>query len=303
MKNKGIKMNRGSAMGDLIWVVAIVAILGILWFALGGAKRASNLDTPFLLNPYANIFKPIGIQVVPGALTPSSQGQGSGISVPGAHRAAITLQNGSAATQDPNKQYVEIVASNDNTEPVNITGWTLVSGATGASDVIKQGAYLPYAGQINNLNDIALVPGAKAVVTTGRAPSGSSFRLNTCTGYFEQFQDFAPSLPLTCPYPKNENLPTGVNGLDDACLDYIDTLQRCTINVSGLPLTLNSTCQNYINQKITYSTCVDTHKNEPDFYKKEWRIFLGRDTPLWKEKRETIKLLDSSGATVSSFSY
>jgi len=150
-----------------------------------------------------------------------------------------------------------------------------------------------------------LSPGEKAIIVTGRSPKGVSFRLNICTGYFSQFQNFTPSLPKQCPLQRDEDYPTGPNGVTDICIDYLESIGRCETNVGSLPLLLASdpVCQEYISLNVHYGGCVNIHKNDSDFYKSEWRIFLGRGNALWKDRRETILLVDEEGKTVDSMSY
>ena len=96
---------------------------------------------------------------------------------------------------------------------------------------------------------------------------------------------------------------SGPNALNDACIDFIERMRTCTINAKPLPLTMQYECSSFINSEINYQTCVTNHKNEEDFYKSEWRIFLNRDEELWKAKRETIRLLDADGKVIDSLSY
>jgi len=161
-----------------------------------------------------------------------------------------------ARLEDPTKEYIEVIASSNNSQPINITGWKIRSTITGKSAIIEKGTYLPYSGRVNEEERIFLIPGEKVIIATGRSPIGVSFRLNTCTGYFEQFQDFSPSLPLQCPYPKNEELPPLSSGISDHCLDFIERLPRCKVYIKALPLSFanDPVCQEHITRKITYNT-------------------------------------------------
>jgi len=187
-------------------------------------------------------------------------------------------------------------------KPVPITGWQIKSVVTGASAKIGKGAYLAYPGQLNPESEIFLSPGGRAVVATGRSPIGVSFRLNKCTGYFAQYQTFTPTLPEQCPALQEESLPKAPNALDDRCLDYIDRLPICRTH-GKLPIYLKPECTTYIAERTNYNFCVSAHKNDPDFYLNEWRIYLNRDDRLWKNRRETIKLIDNEGKTVTAVSY
>lgn len=210
----------------------------------------------------------------------------------------------SGNSNNPRGEYLEIAASPNNTEPINISGWKLQSAVTGKGTSLGKGAYLVYSGQVNTEQPIFLNPGEHAYVVTGRSPLGVSFKLNRCTGYFEQFQDFAPSLPLQCPHALEGALPSGIYTLNEACIEYLKLFPRCITNQRSMPLQFAGTsCEDYVPKGTTYAGCVDMYKNQPNFYKPEWRIFLQRDAELWKNERETIYLLSESGKLIDSVSY
>ncbi len=194
---------------------------------------------------------------------------------------------------------MEIHAASRNKKPLPISGWTL-EGKTRLDLEIGNASPLPYSGRLNREYPVLLKPGEKAVVITGKSPIGVSFRLNKCSGYLGQFQDFEPYIPKECPRAIDEDIPAN---LDDSCLDYLERLPRCEIpgNLSETPL--SPACREYLGRKINYNACVDAHKNNPDFYKPEWRIYLGRSARLWKAERETIILHDGNGKIIDWKSY
>jgi hypothetical protein len=199
------------------------------------------------------------------------------------------------------KEYVLLHASDSNKEDIAISGLTLKSVISGKSSVIGAGTYLPYPGVINDSQKILLAPGAFAYIVTGFSPTGFSFKLNKCAGYFGQFQDFLPALPIDCPLPKFEATPKPPNQFSDQCLDYIDTLPACKITTE-IPNYLPNNCKDFLSS-LNYNSCVRNHKNDIDFYNNEWRIFLNRNELLWKSKRETIQLLDQNGKVIDSKTY
>jgi len=297
-------------MDLLKWVLGILALLWLAWVITGG-PASERKERPFLRPPIplgsGEIYGPESLLQAKRSAFEEEDKEiadkrtqfsifGKQISFRGIGRAQASV---------PGREYLEIVASQNNTQPINITEWQLKSAVTGRQGKIGKGVYLLYSGQVNVEQQIFLSPGERAFIITGRSPKGVSFRLNTCTGYFEQFQDFTPALPKECPRPIDEDLPIGPNGLNDQCIDYIETLPRCTAHVKGLPSFLadNPVCQEYIGEFINYSGCIKIHKNDSDFYKPKWRIFLGRNQELWKQKRETILLLDDKGKVVDSVSY
>ncbi len=288
------------AKKDLIWVFVFLIVLAIVWYYTGGPSRPSSISGLFLNQPREQYSEELR-KTTEGVVSGTSAQPGALIPVPeSVYKGMATLYAGYNSQQsDPQKQYVEIQASSQNDKPLRITGWTLV-GKNGLDIKIGQGAYLAYSAQVNPQEDIFLKPGERAIIVAGQSPIGTSFRLNKCTGYFAQFQDFSPNLPTDCPRPEEENnLP---NNLDDPCLDYLDRLPLCQMQIS-IPPGLSFNCQTYINDKINYKTCVELHKNDSDFYKPEWRVYLGRTEQLWKTKRETIVLKDENGKIIDWKSY
>jgi len=223
------------------------------------------------------------------------------------YQGKITIERSfsGAKQKTPQKEYLIIKAAKDNEERVIITDWRFESSITGKSAAIKSGTSLPSSGSVNSETAIVLLPGDRAYVTTGRSPVGTSFRTNLCSGYFEQFQDFSPSLRRVCPDPDDEliDFGNGVSVTDDACYDYVRRLSRCSMVVTSTPLSVTNACWNFVTQNINYSGCVANHRGDPNFFGSEWRIFLGRSEELWRERREVIKLLDAEKRIVDTLTY
>lgn len=215
----------------------------------------------------------------------------------------ITFKARRARETDPNQEYVEIKADKKNKSPMKITGWKL-KGKTGLDITIGKGASYIYSNVASQpQEDVYLKPGEKAIIITGKSPLGTSFKLNKCAGYFEQFHEFTPELNTECPLLRDEELPSNLN---DSCLDYIDRVSSCQTVVSipyKYSFKLSSSCQDFVTQNANYKTCLDNHKGDSDFYLPEWRIYLERSEELWKKKRETITLYDDKNNIIDSQSY
>ena len=274
--------------GDFGLFILFLIILGIIWFAQGGPE-----------NPPSGSFWQNRMETFDDSGTFVGNNGGSFEDSDSVAESKVTIHAGKATETDPDEEYIEVRALKSNEDIVNITNWT-VEGAVGLNLKIPQAVHLMISSRINPKSDVILNPGEKAIIVTGRSPIGTSFRLNKCTGYFEQFQDFYPSLPQKCLYPKDEEWPTS---LSYDCLDYIDTLPRCKANLTH-PFSLqDNDCIQAINNILSYNGCVDVHKNDEDFYEPEWRIYLNRDDELWKDRRETITLRDRDGNVAGSVSY
>lgn len=190
-------------------------------------------------------------------------------------------------------------------QSTNITGLTIKSVVTGQTVQIGKGTSLPMLNEVNTLSDIILKPLQTVYVNTGRSPLGYSFQINKCIGYFEQFQDFIPELPLQCPLLRYYQRPAPPNEFTDACLDYIEAFPACQIlTVNYAPQTdQGHDCLEYVKKLTGYQSCVSLHRRNTDFMGMEWRVYLNWTTPLWKSRREVIWLLDQEGRFISQYSY
>jgi len=303
-------------------LIFIMALIIFAWILTGGYNREISFRGPYL-KPITNIGEEgeaFGNQINIGGITVGPRGErvpSSGSleeireriesyreTVEGSsYHNQVFIENTSGAREaDPSREYITIRASRNNKEGVNITGWRLTSGVTGGSYEIGSGSYLPFLGKTTSESAIYLAPGEGAIVTTGRSPIGVSFRINLCTGYLSQFQNYTPSLPISCPAGRDSDLPINTQIFNDECRDFVNQLSRCQV-ITQFPDTLKYECRDFVSRTYTYNNCVDTYKDRSNFYGGEWRIFLKRDSEIWKSRYETIKLLDQSGKTVDQLSF
>ncbi len=202
------------------------------------------------------------------------------------------------------QEYVAIHADGNIKTPILVTGWTLKSLITNQSVSIPKSTYLYFADTVNPEENIYLSPNDTLNLVTGYSPNGASFKVNKCSGYLNQFQTFTPYLGGYCPAPRDENLSSiPVNASNIACLDYIQSMPSCRIQTDPLPTNWSYECTNFIYNKINYPSCIDTHKNDKDFYQSEWRVYLKRNERLWPNYREDLVLLDNNGKIVDELKY
>lgn len=196
-------------------------------------------------------------------------------------------------------EYVDIYVASSVTEPINITGWKLVSTSTNQSVTIPKSTSLYFQRQINSEEDVILRGGEHAYIITGRSPIGHGFKVNKCSGYLSQYTSFYPSLYTSCPAPENEDLSGIPNRvINDKCFDLINSLPSCRIP-KPLPNDYSVECKEFLVEKINYPYCINAHKNDKDFWQKKWYVYLKRSSPLWKTRRETVILYDSLGKPVA----
>jgi len=202
-------------------------------------------------------------------------------------------------SNDASTEYVDIYADYSNTEPINITGWKLLSTSTNQTTYIPKSTYLYFGGQQNSEQDVVLAPGEHAYIITGRSPIGYGFKVNKCSGYLSQYQSFYPGVWTSCPTPRDEDqsrIPKRV--VNDNCFDLINSLSSCRIP-EQLSKAYSYECQEFLTEKINYPYCISHHKNDKDFWGTTWYVYLKRSEPLWKYRRDVVILYDKLGKPVT----
>lgn len=315
---------------DAFFFLGILLFIFVVWVASGGPSRPISFSGPYLKPITTTGTKAEAYGTLPDITLGSSERGISG-SIGGIkdsldelreqarevsdfgeaspYRGLVTISHstGGVKSNFANREYITLQAGNKLKEELNISGWRLVSGATNAYGTIPNGVTVPKSGSVNVSSPIVIKKGDKVIVNSGRAPTGISFRENSCTGYFEEFQDFTPELSLSCPLPKNDfdNFYPGNPQSDDGdeCLERVEKVYgRCEMATST-PRGVSSECKTFLSKYVNYNGCVLMHGADDNFASRTWRVFLGSKTHLWKDERETIKLIDREGKVVDVFAY
>ena len=205
------------------------------------------------------------------------------------------------SSSNPSNEYVRLYASRKISEPVNISGWKLVSLRDNSQMTIPQGTSLYRPNGRSHVSNILLDGNENIYINSGKSPISTSFKTNICSGYHEQFNNFNPRISLRCPYPDQNIIGVPDTIQNEVCLDYIDRMPRCKVHVGAVPSNLGNDCNAYVGQKVNYPTCIETYKNYEGFYREEWRVFLDRSKPLWKKKKERLQLIDHEGKVVDEY--
>lgn len=312
-------------------IVAAIALYG--WLAGGAGARIAAL-VPAFSNPLSTFFeaqKGQDVAYTAKALAPAVPRIGSstvgGTSISAVHtpdaaaierakqfgqpspsRGTVTFEPHYAYNVYSNtvqSEYVAIRASSQNTSPITLTGWSVLSAVSGRGSIIQGGVRTYRMGNITPFEIISLKPGEQAIVNSGSSPLGVSFHTNVCTGYLAQFQQFVPSLSNSCPTPASE-MP---NTLDNQrmygarCIDFVKTLPSCSYYLGAFPDDISDSCRGFVSNALTYNSCIDRHQWQPGFNGNTWRIYLGSNDTLWNHAHDVIRLLDASGRTVDVLSY
>ena len=307
------------AKSDLIFVILVIIALGFVWVFTGGPGRA-RLNKGIFLKPPAPLDsgKTYGKINLGGSQVKVSTGGGTNKSSTDTEQAEVntsssqfenkvSIKNSSTGPKKSSslEEYITLSASSRNHEKISITGWMLESMVSKKQVTIGGATEVFISGLVNSETPLKLAPGETVVISTGLSPIGASFKINKCSGYLEQFQDFFPELSKKCPYPNDEfdEIVSGIPVTDMVCEDFVDSISRCEMELSAFPLGASNQCVEFVSNTINYTGCVKQHRNDLDFFTKEWRIFLGQNSEIWRAKRETIRLIDSSGKVVDTYTY
>lgn len=184
---------------------------------------------------------------------------------------------------------LSIKASEKNRVPITLLGFSLVAGTEKIS--IPKGTKQLSYGTVNQEEVITLSPGEEVLLTQGPSPVGVSFLENKCTGYLNEFLSFTPALSEDCPLFSPSD-----TGPETACRAILKTLPPCRSKITQLPQGTSAACRSFIADTANYNTCVEKHKNDPDFFNQTWRVFI---PTLNIEKNTTITLLDPENKKVA----
>jgi len=207
-----------------------------------------------------------------------------------------------AKKSEPSEEYLRIVANNNNTDAIPVSGLILRGNGFDTNSSIPKAVDRFVLGVTPTKSTVFLPASGRALVSSGRSPVGVSFRVNMCTGYLEQFQAYTPALRMECPEPLAELDRVGLAN-ESSCAAFVKKIPRCQVYKGTLPSTLSAACKTFVTETLTYNGCVGDHTQDAGFYKDEWRLFLDETRELWKNAGEIIQLVDEENDTVDSLAY
>lgn len=199
----------------------------------------------------------------------------------------------------PEKEYIEIDIGHGNLSNVDATRWTL-KNSQGETAMLGPISTLPLLGKVNFVVPLKIKSRDHLVISTGRSPIGVSFQLNACSAYLEQFQDFTPPIEKNCP---SRFRGSEFRSLDESCQNFLEGLRECETNTDPIPASFSAACKALLGRVANYNGCVAIHKNDYNFYRNEWRIFLGKEKKMWVSPHGTITLSDENGDVINAIRY
>src|SRR3989344_2139436 len=180
-------------------------------------------------------------------------------------------------------------------EGLNITGWQ-VKGNKGETIIVPQAISDLNPLRFWNQSDIVIDSGHYVYLYGASAPMVRSFRLNKCTGYFNEFYKFSPSLPNNCPGIDRDEIVS----FSGKCQNIITSLGRCRVPTSDqlndYSILGESACRAYLDE-INYRGCYDRYRRDSDFFSKEWRVWLDKSIDF-DVLHDRILLFDKQGLLV-----
>ncbi len=319
-----MKEKRGAIDSDALWVLGILIFVFYAWWASGGPSDYE-----------AKIGKDTSTSTRTTTVVKSRKTTQNPPNASPWYKVVKITNRGNAATEKwADFEYITI--RNTGKNPVTISGWALKNGRDsrvflnnfdkltyGVSDtaVIPNGVRVLWKTMTQTPNPIVLGPKEQAIITTGNNTKktsylGVSFKENICTGYINEFPGYAlkPTLAKSCPIPRND---ADLDMLDDGCYKFVKSLKACHTPVYHEQILktgelrqyldktygLSSQCQDFVRKRFTYEWCVLNHLADKNFYRPQWRIYLGRRLQMWGSGREYIRLYDASGLLVDEINY
>lgn len=191
-----------------------------------------------------------------------------------------------------------LVVTNYSSKRVNVTGMS-IKNKNNEVFYIPQAAKYFYSASGNYLEDIILESNQSLTIYSGSSPIGSSYQLNKCMGYLNNYYTFSPKLPNECPKP----LAQDIANLSGNCRDYIKTLPICAApDTSNLKITQDSTCTTYLINTFNYASCAAIYRLYPDFLKNSWHAYLNRSN-FMNNISDEIYLLDKGGGLIDKIKF
>lgn len=307
-----------SEVGWFLWALIII---GVIWFWRGGTEFQSSHE------PYIKPLAPLNTGETYGNIYLSHDEEKQTLDLP--ENPIKTLRNffrgssststeiakisfsrvflidGTAGTKttDPQEEYVRVLANHENALEHRLSGLTLSGNAYSVRQTIPQAIenFILGSSTLEKIN-VSMPPEGRAIITSGKSPVGASFRVNVCSAYLGQFQKFVPEFRPDCPSPMEELKKYGPYE-DPFCQSFVNNLPVCRSFDGSFPGNISTSCKKFVTERLSYNSCFATHSSEKDFYKDEWRLFLGAEQDLWKSKQEVIKLMDAKGTIIDAVTY
>jgi hypothetical protein len=179
-------------MGDGLFFILGLIFFFILWMVSGGPTKPISFSGPFI-TPITNVGQTqsgYGPQVPGGTISAAGVSVGA-IAKTSPYAGEVSLSHYVSGTggTDPSQEYITMQTSVSNAQPVSISGWHLVSTASGMNVTIPDGVPILTLGTVT-LQPILVQPNSTVTVTTGYSPVNVSYQENLCTNFLPNQQNY-----------------------------------------------------------------------------------------------------------------
>lgn len=192
-------------------------------------------------------------------------------------------------------------AGKTNEKIVFISDWKIKSNR-GTDLYIPKGISDYGFSGIGNPEPIGLRPNEYAVFYSTQSANVRNFRLNKCIGYLGNTYSFTPALPKNCPLPYEKSELITLTG---ACQNFIRSLSKCKVPTANdknrFANDSGGLCREILD-RFNYGYCYEKHKNDADFFAREWRVWLGIPMPF-DTSHDRLLLFDNAGLLVDEYVY
>ncbi len=191
---------------------------------------------------------------------------------------------------------------NSSNQSVSVTGWIIKANRWDMKIPAGANDYPPYG--LLPEGNITLENGGVLRAQYGVSPIGKNFRPNVCSNYLKQTYTFDPQLPpMNCPpvYTREE-----IAGEAGVCQNLLLSIQNScrpatSEETSKLTYAEFKDCEPFL-KRFNYVDCYSRNKELPNFYSKEWLVWL--KYPILTDKdHDQILLLDNNGLVVDRYIY
>jgi len=187
-------------------------------------------------------------------------------------------------------------------EEINLTGWR-IEGELGGFDIPLGIEEVPVAVNFTPLDHITIHRGDTVYLSAEKSPFGKkvSFKPNICMGYLKQYYTFPLSVPSSCPDKPTER---ELRYFRVECQDFIlhdINFSSCTVpsHANNAAVATDSECLSYIENHFNYRACSILHKNDSDYLKNTWHVYM--ETDFTRDRHDTLKLLDKDRRIVDTY--
>lgn len=205
----------------------------------------------------------------------------------------VGIANFSIRSTDPRQEWVALEAQGS--EPVALTGWQIGSEKANTFFPIPAAVAIPnHPGEVEA--PLMLSPGVRLTIFAGKSPLAKSFRLNNCLGYLQPL--FNPAIAAWCPALG----PETTKNLSAYCRSVLDKTPACRAP-SSEDFLLDAECRDFINQNLTYQSCVLKNRSLHTFFRDEWYAYLELSREVWASADDAVVLRDPAGLVVARWAY